>query len=215
MLSQIDPEALLRSARQGNSVALGELLEHYRPYLMVIAQRYLDQRVQSRLDPADVVQITHLEAQKDFSEFWGEEIPSLLAWLRNILRHNIATAHQRHLVAQKRSMRREVSTARPPSGNGPQTPRPVAELLPSESTSPSQRVLRDEAAALLAIALEKLPSTQAEAIRLRYIEGYSLVQIAQRMDKTEMAAAGLLKRGLQGLRVELLENQQLSGSILR
>jgi RNA polymerase sigma-70 factor (ECF subfamily) len=38
---------------------------------------------------------------------------------------------------------------------------------------------------------------------MRYLEGQSLKQIADRMSKTEMAVAGLLKRGLQGLRDEM------------
>jgi RNA polymerase sigma-70 factor (ECF subfamily) len=38
---------------------------------------------------------------------------------------------------------------------------------------------------------------------MRYLEGMSLKGISERMKKTEMAVAGLLKRGLQGLREEI------------
>jgi len=38
---------------------------------------------------------------------------------------------------------------------------------------------------------------------MRYLEGMSLKEISDRMDKSEMAVAGLLKRGLQGLRIEM------------
>ena len=54
--------------------------------------------------------------------------------------------------------------------------------------------------ALLA-ALHQIPETQAEAIRLRYMEGLSLSDIVERMGKSDTAVAGLLKRGLQKLRI--------------
>jgi RNA polymerase sigma-70 factor (ECF subfamily) len=89
-----DSQEKLLAAKQGDENARGELLIRFRPYLNVIAQRMLDDRIQGRLDFADVVQATFLEASRDFGAFRGETVESFLAWLRNILKHNIATAHQ-------------------------------------------------------------------------------------------------------------------------
>ncbi len=143
-----------------------------------------------------------MEAHRDFGAFRGDCVASLLAWLRNMLRNNVATIHQRHLFAQRRAASREVDVVVPTASSS--NPLGLEGLIPSETTSPSQRMMRDEAAARLAICLERLPETQAEAIRLRYLEGMSLKEIAQRMGKTEMAVAGLLKRGLCSLRLDLL-----------
>jgi RNA polymerase sigma-70 factor (ECF subfamily) len=52
----------------------------------------------------------------------------------------------------------------------------------------------------IASALEQLPETQREAVRMRYIEGLPLAEISQRLDRTTTAVAGLLKRGLENLR---------------
>jgi RNA polymerase sigma-70 factor (ECF subfamily) len=60
--------------------------------------------------------------------------------------------------------------------------------------------MRNETAAMLAAHLERIPETQQEAIRLRYVEGLSLKDISEKMGKSEMAVAGLLKRGLRSLR---------------
>lgn len=193
---------LLEEALQGNREAAGRLLEHFRPYLYVIASRQLDDRVRGRLDANDIVQTTFLEAHRDFGQFQGKEINSFLAWLRNILRHNVESAHQRHLTAQKRSAKLETSGA---AGDGGSDRVPLVDVLPSESSSPSQRAMRDEAAVALAECLLKLPETQAEAIRLRYLEGWALRAIAERMSKTELAVAGLLKRGLKSMRSELAD----------
>ena len=189
---------LLQQAREGDSVAKGQLLDHFRPYLNVIAQRMLNERIRGRLDPNDVVQVTFLEASRDFPSFRGDSIDSLLAWLRNILRNNVQTAHQEHLLTQKRSARMERNISVRSSSDNSSIG--IDGLIPSEASTPSQRLMKSEAAAELAAMLETLPETQRQAIRLRYLEGCSVRDIAEVMAKTEMAVAGLLKRGLQTLR---------------
>lgn len=198
-------DELFQQALAGSSEALGTLLEDYRAYLIVLAKRYLDQRVRGRVDENDIVQITCLEAQRDIGSFRGTRIEELLGWLRNILRNNVATAHQRHLYTQKRSAGKEVSNQATDSGPC------ITDLAPSDTSSPSQRVMRDEAAVFLANCMDQLPETQREALRLRYVEGLSLKEIAEKMDKTEMAAAGLLKRGLQSLRELMLTDNSSGG----
>jgi RNA polymerase sigma-70 factor (ECF subfamily) len=207
-----DSQDKLIAAKQGDENARGDLLNTFRPYLNVIAQRMLDDRIQGRMDFADVVQATFLEASRDFHSFRGETVESFLAWLRNILKNNIATAHQEHLATQKRSARREVSMAAPAGDNGSEVQ--LANLLPAETSTPSQRLMRDEAAVVLANCLEQIPDTQRDAIRMRYLEGMSLKEISQKMDKSEMAVAGLLKRGLQGLRDEMRAIQSTLSSLM-
>jgi RNA polymerase sigma-70 factor (ECF subfamily) len=207
-----DSQNKLIAAKQGDENARGELLNTFRPYLNVIAQRMLDDRIQGRLDFSDVVQATFLEASRDFHSFRGETVESFLAWLRNILKNNISTAHQEHLATQKRSARREVSMAAPAGDNGSEVQ--LANLLPAETSTPSQRLMRDEAAVVLANCLEQIPDTQRDAIRMRYLEGMSLKEISQKMDKSEMAVAGLLKRGLQGLRDEMRAIQSTLSSLM-
>ena len=63
--------------------------------------------------------------------------------------------------------------------------------------------MRSEQAVWLARAMRKLPEDQCEALRLRYLEGWSLREIAERLERSEMAIASLIKRGLQGLRKRL------------
>lgn len=207
-----DSQEKLAAAKAGDEAARGELLNRFRPYLNVIAQRLLDERIQSRLDFADVVQATFLEASRDFDAFRGETVESFLAWIRHILKNNVATAHQEHLATQKRSAHREISMAVPAGGDGSAVD--LGAALPAETSTPSQRVMRDEAAVVLATCLEQIPETQREAIRMRYLEGMTLRQISDRMGKSEMAVAGLLKRGLQGLRDEMRAIQSGMSSLM-
>ena len=60
-----------------------------------------------------------------------------------------------------------------------------------------------EEALRLADALAQLPEAQHEALVLQYWHGLTVAQIGARLERTPVAVAGLLKRGLQRLR-ELL-----------
>ena len=67
-----DPEELLRQARAGSSPALGELLELYRSYLALLARVQIGQRLQGKVDAADLVQDAFLEAHRHFAQFRGQ-----------------------------------------------------------------------------------------------------------------------------------------------
>jgi RNA polymerase sigma-70 factor (ECF subfamily) len=66
-----DPEHLLRLARVDAGPALGQLLEHYRSYLELLARVQIGRRLQAKVDAADLVQETFLEAHRHFRQFYG------------------------------------------------------------------------------------------------------------------------------------------------
>ena len=189
---------LVTHAKQGDTEALGHLLQQYRGFLLMRAHRYMDERLRRRVDPSDVVQLTFLEAQRDLPAFRGETPAEFGSWLKNILQNNLATAVAQHVTTKKRSMNREAGT--PPGLANDSAAGDWLASLPGSHSSPSGHAMRAEAAMELIESLHKLPETQAEAIRLRYLEGLTLAEIVERMDKSETAVAGLLKRGLQKLR---------------
>ncbi len=192
-MDSFTPDELIARARAGSDEAFGLLLDRYRPYLRLLAQRGLGTDVQSRVDPSDVVQRAFLDAHRDWSGFRGQAEPELVAWLRRILENNVSETVGEHVRAQKRSTRKEKSLTE--SGD-----RAMASNLAADQSSPSQRAMRSEAAVYLAQAVDTLPEDQREAIRLRYMEGWTLTQIAERFERSQVAVAGLLKRGLRGLR---------------
>src|SRR5262249_42221775 len=88
--SAADPERLLALARAGDGAALGQLFELYREYLTLLASVQLGQRLRGKVDAADVVQETFLEAHRDFAQFRGATEAELTAWLRQVLARNLA-----------------------------------------------------------------------------------------------------------------------------
>lgn len=188
---------LVVASKEGDNDALGYLLEQYRGYLLMLAHRNLSEQLRRRVDPGDIVQVTFLEAKRDLGMFRGQTPAEFSAWLRGMLKNNVATAVTRHVMTQKRSTRREVNTDAKPGDSGGA---PWISQLPGSTTSPSGVAIRAEATMALLEALHELPETQAEAIRLRYMEALPLAAIVERMGKSDTAVAGLLKRGLQKLR---------------
>src|SRR5207249_12051722 len=68
---QSDPEELLCQARAGSGPALGQLLELYRSYLALLARLQIGRRLQGKVDSADLVQETFLEAHRKWGQFRG------------------------------------------------------------------------------------------------------------------------------------------------
>jgi RNA polymerase sigma-70 factor (ECF subfamily) len=173
----------------------GSDLEGHRAYLCLLARVGLDPRLQAKLDPSDVVQQTLMEAHKDRAAFRGSSPDEYRAWLRQVLARNLANA-LRDLRRDKRDVGREQALVEASSAR-------VAAWLAAEGSSPSAGPRREEEAARLAAALEALPEAQREVVVLRHLHGWSLHDIACHVGKSAPAVAGLIHRGIKGLRERL------------
>src|SRR5262245_9232988 len=67
-------------------------LDRHREYLHFLARLHLSPRLQSKLDPSDVVQATLLKASEKQEQFRGRADGELAAWLRQILVNTLADA---------------------------------------------------------------------------------------------------------------------------
>jgi len=186
-----DRDRLLTAARGGDDDALGDLIENFRPMLRAEAMRTLTE-VQGRVDASDIVQLTWWSAFRGFPKFEGD-VDAFVGWLINIHDCNLRDAMRDH-NAGKRAIRREAALSA------------VLPTTPAKITSPSQKLVRIEEQEHLEACLASLPSAQKEALRLRYYDGLSIAVIVERMGRSETAVAGLLKRGLSGLRDLLRES---------
>jgi RNA polymerase sigma-70 factor (ECF subfamily) len=194
----LTPNELLALALRGDREALGRLLEAWRATLHRSAERQLGGRIAVRVDASDVIQQTFLEAYRCFPQFAGHDVRELGAWLEGILDHNVAGAIRDHTLLQKRDLRREHSMDDSHGGGAS-----LKEGLDGGLTSPSQKAIRGEDVQHLARALTALPDDQREAVRLRYLEGWALADIARRLGRTTAATAGLIKRGMRALRRQM------------
>jgi RNA polymerase sigma-70 factor (ECF subfamily) len=200
-----DPEQLLSLARKGDGVssdaraAQGRLLELYRGYLAILARLQIGRRLQGKVDAADLVQDTFLEAHRHFSSFRGTSERELVSWLRKILAGNLANLLRRYLGTQGRDVRLERDLVIQLDDSS----RVLEQGLAAPTSSPSQKAVRREQAVLLSDALNSLPSDYREVIILRHLEGLTFPEIGQRLERTVDSVEKLWLRALARLRNSL------------
>ena len=195
---------LCQGDRSRDAVDLGNILQLYWNYLHLLAEAQLDRRLRVRFSPSDLVQETLLEAHRDFPQFRGTTEAEFLAWLRQILVHNLIVAVRRHFDAGKRDVRREVSLEQVSAG-ADTSALCMAAILPQGGTSPSAHIQQEELLAAMANDLADLPPDYHEVIVLRHLQGCSFGEIARRMDRNEGAVRMLWLRAIGQLRSRLNE----------
>jgi RNA polymerase sigma-70 factor, ECF subfamily len=170
--------ALLTAAAAGDGAAVQWLLDDVAP----VVYGFLFARVGGDEAAAeDLLQETLLEAVRSASGFRGEASAS--TWMCAIARRRLARYYESERRAEmaRRSLRliedRLVPTAS------------AVELVERQD-----EVVR---------ALGRLPALQREVLVLKYLEGLSVVDIADQVKRSRVQVQSLLQRGRDGLRREL------------
>ncbi len=135
-------------------------------------------------------------AFRDIGSFESMGKGAFLAWLKTLAKHRI----QDHLKSIGRKKRggdfRRVTSVGESLVN-------LLNHLVVEADDPLRKASRHEAIQFLNIVLAELPEHYREAIRLRFMDGLSHEEIATRMNLTQDAVHGLLKRAKQRMRTSL------------
>jgi RNA polymerase sigma-70 factor (ECF subfamily) len=194
---------LIQRCRQGEPEAREQLFNRYRHYLWLLAQAQLGRHLRPKCDPSDLVQQTLLEAHCDFGRFTGNQERELLAWLRQILAHNLFN-EARRFSAKQRNAAREVSLEQFQVGLE-HSSAVLGRCLAADTERPSQAAAQREAAVRLADRMALLPQDYQTVLVLRVFEGLPAEEVAQRMNRTAGAVRMLQLRALTALRALLHE----------
>ena len=84
-----------------------QLLDRHRAQLSRMVSVRMDRVLVARFDPSDVVQETLIVAAKRMSRYLEEKPMEFYAWLRQLAYERLVELHRRHVVRDKRSVRRE------------------------------------------------------------------------------------------------------------
>jgi RNA polymerase sigma-70 factor (ECF subfamily) len=187
--------AMLNAARAGSAEALGALLEQFRPYLLLIASDELDSDLRAKGGASDLVQESFVDAQRGFDNFHGVSANELLAWLRQILLHNVADFTRRYRVAAARRVDQEQALDGPHDSPG--------KHVVADEPSPSELASAGERAQLLFAAIQRLPDDQRQAVLLRYQGHLSFEEIGAALNRSADAARKLWFRAVENLREQL------------
>jgi len=193
----------MRDARGGSTEALGQMMEAFRQYLLLVANQELPSGLHAKIGASDLVQQTFLEAQRGFGQFAGTSGEELRAWLRRILLNNVANVRRHYHNTDKRDVGREVSL----DDTAPEQPHPSPQAA---ADPPSARARAEEEADLLRRALGRLPEAARQAIEWRNYERCSFAEIGRRLGRSAEAARKLWARAIEQLRQLLTESQDES-----
>jgi RNA polymerase sigma-70 factor (ECF subfamily) len=158
-------DELIERSLAGESAALSELLGRHGPSV--------GQVWQAVLEPADVMQVTYLEAFLRIRTF-DRTRASFPTWLRAIAENNLRDAI-RALEREKQPQpnRRIRPAMHEDSLVG------LYNLLGTESATPSLRMRREEITRLLERAIDGLPERYAQVVRLYDLECRSIAEVAE------------------------------------
>ena len=187
---------LLRQARSGSTSALGQLLEACRAYLLVVAQRELHTSLQAKVDAADLVQETFIEATRDFERFRGETEAQLLGWLRGVLLHNLADLN-RHYGMGCRCLSQEVRLQEQI------VERVAVDSVQGPSRNICEKLIAQEQRRALDLALQQLSPSYRLVLYFRYYERRSFAEIGSSLQCSPEAARKLGDRALERLRQDM------------
>ncbi len=175
-LNDGETAVLLNMAQRGSKRALSVLLERYHPRILRMVRRKLGRSLRSRLDSGDIAQDVVAEALRSLGEFKPRNDRSFHPWLRAIVENRIRNLSR----SQVRSPMDAVDST----------------LLAGIKDEHEEEEVHDEEEKrrFLAEGIESLGGDQTKVLQLRYQEGLSYREIAQRMERSEAAVSMLLSR---------------------
>jgi RNA polymerase sigma-70 factor (ECF subfamily) len=201
--SSEDAELVAR-LREGDESAFAELIDRYGATMLRVAQMY----VRDRATAEEVVQETWLAVLNGIDRFEGRS--SLKTWLFRILTNRAKTRGERDgrmlpfsALAGTGDEDDEPSVD-PDRFLGPDSPHPGAWAAPPRAW-PQDKLLERETLGVIGMAIEKLPEGQREVIRLRDIEGWTPMEVADALEITDGNQRVLLHRARSKVRAALEE----------
>jgi RNA polymerase sigma-70 factor, ECF subfamily len=179
---------LVERVQQGDTQAFSLLFEKYRPRLAVIVHYRLGNDLRRDADVDDVLQETLLRAYRDIGQFHYQAPGSFMSWLARIAGHvmvDLARAQNRHKRAGEHVKFRSESN---PGGTEP-----------ADYNTPSRVLRENESLRELVATLGRLPEEYRQVILLAKVEGLTIQEVAQRLNKSREATSLLLHRAIKRL----------------
>jgi RNA polymerase sigma-70 factor (ECF subfamily) len=191
---------LLAKAVAGDRVAIQQLLMTHTRAVSRFADSRLPAAARDVIDPDDIVQQTFVEAFRSISRFREQEGASFLSWLTAIAENKIMDS-VKGLQRQKRGGQRK--RVRRVAATDTHSEADLVNLLSGGGQTPSRSVAGHEAVQAVQNAILALPEEYQQAVQLRLLEGKSLDDTAEIMNRGPRAVQGLVDRAKKKMRAAL------------
>ena len=176
----------MRRLLAGDERAFEEFFERHFPAI----HRFALARLRGDADAAEeVAQMTLCKAISKLDTYRGEA--QLFTWLCTFCRHEISAFHRKF-----RRFPQPVTLIE----ENPEIRAALDSLAVLADDDPESVARRNEISRLVRVALDHLPQRYGNALQWKYLEGFSVKEIAQRMEIGPKAAESLLTRARNAFR---------------
>ena len=180
MAIYLDDRKLVKRLLAGDEQAFSQFFDENfsRLYRFALARLSRDEDV-----TGEIVQAALSRALRKAHTYRGES--ALFTWLCVICRNEIVDWMRRNAGYNKHIVLTE---------DYPEIQAAVDSFLAPETDDPGRHYQKYEASRLIKVALDRLPPKYGDVLEWKYIEGYSVKEIALKMDLSPEAAQSLLAR---------------------
>lgn len=178
-----DFSGVIQRAKAGETGAMNQIAEFAYSYLRKLGLMRPFPKAAKRYGNSDVVQMSLVKFFDKLNSFRGTTVNEFQVWLSRIARNTVLDL-VRATKGQKGDIDREVGL------------QPIA----ADQSSASEVLRRAELHDQIDAAIDRLPEDQQAAIRLKYQCQLTMPEMAAWMERSEVAVAGLIRRGLQKIR---------------
>jgi len=175
----VKDRSLAAKVAAGDQAAFDSFFKEYFPRLF----RFTLTRVDNNEELAEeIVQRTMCIVVRKMGSFRGEAL--LFTWLCQICRNETNAVFRQRKI----EMREDVPIEDHPGVQA------ALESVAADDGRPESAMRREEIANFVRVTLEHLPSKYAQALELKYVQGYSVKEIATSLNVGEKAAESILTR---------------------
>ncbi len=179
----------LEAARQGDADAIMRLIQRHEARLRRLVHDRLGPQLREKISTSDVLQSAYLDLIKDFGRFRGATADEFIGWFAQLVEHNVRDK-VKFFEARKRA----------PPGKEPE-----AALGFKAAAGPgpySLNALFDDLQAVHG-AMGRLSEDHRAVIQMKFVDGLSHEQIADRLGRSVAATRALLVRARATLLLEI------------
>lgn len=187
--------AVIRAAIAGEPASFERLVAHYGPRLRWLIELRLHPALLARVSADDVLQEVLIVVSERLGGLQIDREPAFWSWLCKVTEQRLIDVRRRHVAAAARDVRRErrLDRSRASASFG------LADVLADTGTSPSGKLRAVEQREALADALNLLPSSYRQVIIHRVLEGLSVAETAEIMQRSPGAVSVVLTKAMKRL----------------
>lgn len=198
-MDELEQATRLRKAVEGDGDAIQQLVACCHGALYAFVIRRMTPETWRAFEPEDVLQETYAAAFKTIRGCRFEGQAAFYAWLEAIAASQLARLCRDRATAKRGGGRARITQLMQPAGGT--TYPSLLERFSSPGASPSRCLAEREASAAIVSSMARLTEEQRAVVRMRFMEGRSVDEVAARLGKSNAAVHMLCHRALKNLRV--------------